>query len=90
MDEVQRREVCIALAAERGRFGAAAELQEGRSRRGRLLEELREAEGRAAWGEVVRIGRELHCVQDGIADVTAEPGSYDPYLDRDEWYRPNR
>lgn len=90
MDEVERREVSIRVAADKGLYGVAAELQRGRSTRGKLLQQLKEAEKDGRWAEVVSLGQELKELEKGIADVTAEPGSYDKDLDRDEWYRPNR
>lgn len=90
MDEVERREVSIRVAADKGLYGVAAQLQRGRSARGKLMQEMREAEKEGRWAEVVRLGQEVKELEKGIADVTAEPGSYDRDLDRDEWYRPNR
>lgn len=90
MDEVERREVGIWLAAESGMYGVAAQLQRGRSKRGLLMERMREAEREGKWGEVVRLGSELKMLESQIADITAEPGSYNRDLDQDEWYRPNR
>lgn len=90
MDEVERREVGIWLAAESGMYGVAAQLQRGRSKRGLLVERMKEAEREGKWGEVVRLGSELKVLENQIADVTADPGSYNKDLDQDEWYRPNR
>lgn len=90
MDEVERREVGIWLAAESGMYGVAAELQRGRSKRGVLVQRMKEAEREGKWGEVVKLGAELKVLESQIADVTADPGSYSKDLDQDEWYRPNR
>lgn len=90
LDEVQRRELGILHAAKEGDYRRAAELQKGRSRRGELLEELRRSEREGEWGKAVRLGGVIRGIEGGIMDVTAEPGSYQRDLDRDEWYRPNR
>lgn len=90
MDEVERREVGIRLAANGEMYALAAELQRGRSRRGRLLQEMKEAEESGRWEEVVRIGQEVKRMEAQTADITADPGSYSRYLDQDDWYKPNR
>lgn len=90
MDEVQRRELGIVLAAQQEMYGLAAELQKGRSVRGRLLTELREAEKRGAWEDVVDLAAELKLIERQTHDITAEPGTYDRNLDQDDWYRPTR
>lgn len=90
MDETERRELGILLSAEQGRYGLAAELQRGRSKRGVVLNELKEAEERGEWNTVMKLGEHLRHLENGVMDITAEPGSYGGLLDRDEWYRPNR
>lgn len=90
MDEVHRRELGIVLAAQQEMYGLAADLQKGRSRRGRMLTKLREAEQQGAWEDVVRYATEVKIMERQTHDITAEPGSYDPNLDQDDWYRPNR
>lgn len=90
LDEVVRREIGMRLAAENEDLKLAAELEKGRSERGKLRQELREKEKEGSWSEVVRIAQRIRWIEDGIADITAEPGSYNKDLDRDEWYRPNR
>ena len=90
MDEVQRRELGVLLAARDGMYALAGELQAGRSKRGVLLKELQEAEKNGNWSEVIKLGMRIRRLESGIMDVTAEPGSYSRDLDRDEWYQPNR
>lgn len=90
MDEVHRRELLIAIAAERGMFDVAAELQRGRSRRGKLLQELRDAEDEGNWGRVTAVAAELKELEAKTQDVTRDPGTYDRDLDQDDWYRPCR
>jgi hypothetical protein len=90
MDEVERRELLIELAAEDALWGLAAELQRGRSERGVLVRRMREAEGCADWDEVFRLKCEVDRMRACLADPTQEPGSYDPYLDQDPWYKPSR
>ena len=90
MDEVQRRELGIILAAEQGRYQLASDFQKGRSKRGLLLNELKEAEKREEWNTVLKLSERLRVLEDCTMDITAEPGSYSKLLDRDDWYRPNR
>lgn len=90
MDEVERRELGIRLAADGEMYALAGELQRGRSRRGQLLQEMRDAEEDGRWDEAVRIGQEVRRIESQTADITAEPGSYSRYLDQDDWYKPNR
>lgn len=90
MDEAERRELGIMLAADSELYGLAAELQASRSKRGQLTAEMREAEKKGDWNKVFRLNEKINLLLDQTADCTAEPGSYDPYLDCDEWYKPNR
>lgn len=90
MDEVHRRELGIMLAAKAGMYGLAAELQRGRSKRGRLVAELRELEQNGRWSEVARVAEQIKRLEAQTHDITLEPGSYNPDLDQDEWYRPCR
>lgn len=90
MDEVQRRELGIILAAKAGMYSLAAELQRGRSKRGKLVVELREVEEQGRWSEVARIASEIKRLEAQTNDITLEPGSYNPDLDQDDWYRPCR
>lgn len=90
MDEVERREVGIRLAAESEMYGLAGELQRRRSKRGHLLQEMREAEEDGRWKDAVRLSQEIRRVESQTADITSEPGSYSRYLDQDDWYKPSR
>lgn len=90
MDEVQRRELGIILAANAGLYTLAAELQRGRSKRGKLIAELRELEELGRWSEVARVASEIKRLEAQTHDITMEPGSYNPDLDQDDWYRPCR
>lgn len=90
MDEVERRELLIQLAADADLFALAGKLQAGRSERGNVVHQMREAEARGDWDEMFRLKVEADRMKDAVADTTQDPGSYDPYLDADPWYRPNR
>lgn len=90
MDEVQRRELGIILAANAGMYTLAAELERGRSKRGKLIAELRELEELGRWSEVAQVASEIKRLESQTHDVTLEPGSYNPDLDQDDWYRPCR
>lgn len=90
MDEVHRRELGIKMAADQEMYDVAAKLQKGRSRRGKLLADLRQAEQIGNWNEVTKLAAEMKQIEARAHDVTLEPGSYDPDLDQDDWYRPCR
>lgn len=90
MDEVHRRELGIILAAQEEMFDMAAILQKGRSKRGKLLAELRQAEKLGNWSQVIKLAAEMKTLEQKTQDITAEPGSYNPDLDQDEWYKPCR
>lgn len=90
MDEVERREMLIELAAQNGMYAVAAELQEGRSERGKIVKRMREAQARGDLDESFRLKITADHMKSLCADFTQCPGSYDPYLDQDPWYRPSR
>lgn len=90
MCEVQRRELLIAIAAERGRYDWAAQLQAQRSDRGRLWSEMRRLEEEGCYTEALQVAERLRRLEQNLHDVTQDPGTYDRDLDRDEWYRPTR
>jgi hypothetical protein len=87
MDETERREVLIQIAASKEMFGLAGELQAGRSERGKLREQMQKT---ADVNELFQLQREANRRREQLADPTQEPGSYDPYLDQDPWYKPSR
>lgn len=90
MDETERRELAISIAANSEMYGLAAQLQKGRSKRSLLIQQLREAERKEDWDEALALKLKIDLLKSQTADPTADPGSYDPYLDQDEWYKPCR
>lgn len=90
MDEVDRRELLIELAVDAENWGIAAELQRGRSDRGDLAMQMRDAKEEGDWERMFALRVEADIRKFQRADPTQDPGSYDPYLDQDPWYRPNR
>ena len=90
LDEVVRREVAIILAMRRGNFNEAEKLRNTRSRRGKLLVELKEATQEDRLTSAAAIKAEFDRLRSQRADYTAEVGDYDPDLDQDPWYKPAR
>lgn len=90
MDEVERRELMIELAARNQMYSLAAELQSGRSERGKLVQQMRDAQKDGDWETAFRLKVETDHMKSLCADFTLDPESYDPDLDQDPWYRPCR
>lgn len=90
LDEVHRRDLGIRLAADQEMYQLASSLQQSRSPRGILFDKLREAEKQQNWTQVAKLAAELKRLEQQTQDITAEPGSYNPDLDQDDWYRPCR
>lgn len=90
MDEVERREMAIMLAAVAEDYALAAKLQKKRSKRGELTILMKEAQERGDWGAAFNLKVQMDRLKIQTADFTADPGDYDPYLDQDEWYNPVR
>lgn len=90
MDDVERRELVILEAKEKGQLSKAVFLQGQRSMRGQLLVELKDAIKEQQFGKAARIRSEMDRLRYQKADFTAEEGSYDRDLDQDDWYRPAR
>lgn len=86
MDEVQRRIILIRRAVDDEDFYKASALAAGTSSRGRLSEELVQAVRDERYEDAAEIQEQLEAETMGRADITQEPGSYDPFLDADDWY----
>jgi len=86
LDETQRRLILIRRAVEEEDYAMAGVLAAGTSRRGRLCEELVEAVAQERYGDAAKIQVEMEVQTMGRADITQDPGSYDPFLDADDWY----
>ena len=90
VDEIVRREVRIEAALRDGDVGGAARLIAGKSDRHKARDRARAA---SAGGDLAAeaSARSEDAILTAIrADVTQEPGSYDPYLDQDRWYEEQR
>ncbi|EKX47653.1 hypothetical protein GUITHDRAFT_106641 [Guillardia theta CCMP2712] len=86
MDEVERRIVMIQRAVEREDYGTASQLAANQSRRGRIAAAIVEAVREERYYEAAELQEELEVITMGRADITQDEGSYDPYLDADDWY----
>jgi hypothetical protein len=86
LDEVQRRIILIRRAVEEEDYYKASALAAGTSRRGRLSEELVQAVRDERYEDAAEIQEQLEAQTLGRADITQDPGSYDPFLDADDWY----
>jgi len=86
LDEMQRRVILIRRAVEEEDYGTAATLAAGTSRRGRLSQQLVEAVSEERYRDAAEIQVEIEAETMGRADITQEPGSYDTFLDADDWY----
>lgn len=90
VDEIVRREVLIDAALGAGDIKRANELSAGKSARHRAYDQLREA---SEWDELnaeAEARNRKSCLDASVADITADPGSYDPFLDQDPWYEEQR
>ena len=85
LDETVRRELRVRRALEAGDLGAAAALEAGASRRGELLAEMRAAVEAERFGEAAELASQLRVETARRGDVTQDEGSYDRYLDQDDW-----
>ena len=72
-------------ALEAGDLGAAAALEAGTSRRGALLAQMRAAVAEERFGRAAELAAELRVETARRIDVTQDEGSYDRYLDQDDW-----
>lgn len=90
MDSVERRELLMEIAAEVGEYRLAARLQSERCERGLVAVAMREAEAKGDWDAAFRLTAKAADMKARLQDCTADPGSYDPYLDADPDYRPSR
>lgn len=86
LDEKVRRELAIRQALEAGDETLAASLDAATSRRGQLAAALRRAVQEERFGEAARLSNELRVETSRRMDVTRDEGSYDRYLDQDDWY----
>jgi len=90
LDEKERAKHRLAEAVAKEDFEEAARIQGAKSRRQIVEEEMDEAVARQDFGEAARLKKVLEEMTERRADPTQDEGSYDPYLDADDWYKPAR
>jgi hypothetical protein len=71
---------------EREDYSEAQDLVESKSQRAFVAEQLEAAVGEERNDEAAYLQERYEIMTEGRADVTAEEGSYDAYLDADDWY----
>jgi hypothetical protein len=86
LDEDVRRQVRLRRALDMGDVGTAAALDASTSTRGRLLASLRLAVEEERYGEASELAIEISIETSRRMDVTLDEGTYDPFLDQDDWY----
>ena len=86
LDEDVRRQVRLRRALEMGDVGTAAALDASTSTRGRLMASLRLALEGERYREASEIAIEISIETSRRMDVTLDEGTYDPFLDQDDWY----
>ena len=86
LDEDVRRQVRLRRALEMGDVGTAAALDASTSTRGRLMASLRLALEEEKYREASEIAIEISIETSRRMDVTLDEGTYDPFLDQDDWY----
>lgn len=86
MDEVERRIVLVEAAVRNEEYTEAAMLQQTQSRRGTLAELIVQAVQEERYYDAAALQEEYEVLTMARADLTQEEGSYDPYLDADDWY----
>lgn len=90
VDEIIRREVLMERALAVGDIKRANELAAAKSERHRAYDEIREASDWEDLGAEAGARARKMVLDATRADPTQDPGSYDPFLDRDEWYEEQR
>jgi hypothetical protein len=86
LDQVERGKIRLQLAVEREDYSEAQDLVESKSQRAFVAEQLEAAVGEERYDEAAYLQERYEIMTEGRADVTAEEGSYDAYLDADDWY----
>ena len=86
LDETVRRELAVRRALEQGDEAEAARLEAGASKRSELRRALAEAVAEERFGRAAELAMELQVETSRRMDVTLDEGSYDRFLDQDDWY----
>ena len=89
LDEDVRRDLDIAEALRRGDMAVAQRLSNDRSERGIVKLELQRAVLEEDYERAAELKALLEVLNAAKADPTQEDGSYDRYLDADDWYLRN-
>ncbi|KAJ8902321.1 hypothetical protein NDN08_006728 [Rhodosorus marinus] len=90
IDETVRRAMLVDEAVRREDYGRASELQAERSERSRVKQQLEEAVAEERYLDAQKLQERFDRLTEIRADPTQDEGSYDRYLDQDEWYKPIR
>eukprot|EP00189_Rhodosorus_marinus_P008251 CAMPEP_0184752480 /NCGR_PEP_ID=MMETSP0315-20130426/43599_1 /TAXON_ID=101924 /ORGANISM="Rhodosorus marinus, Strain UTEX LB 2760" /LENGTH=393 /DNA_ID=CAMNT_0027231809 /DNA_START=1 /DNA_END=1183 /DNA_ORIENTATION=- len=90
IDESVRRAMLIDEAVQREDYGRASELQARQSERSRVKQQLEEAVAEERYLDAQKLQERFDRLTEMRADPTQDEGSYDRYLDQDEWYKPVR
>ena len=86
LDETVRNALQVRRALAAGEFAEAATLRDAATTRSAMLDELRLAVAEERFGEAARLATALRTETARRADVTQDEGSYDRFLDQDDWY----
>lgn len=86
LDEALQNQLQLSDAIDREDYEEAQRLVGSKSRRQLLMEELGEAIAAEEYERADALQEKLAVLTDARMDVTAPEGSYDRYLDADDWY----
>ena len=81
-----RAELRLSRAVADENYALAAELRASAPRRSSLLAALRLAVADESYGEAAQLAAQLRLETERRMDTTLDEGSYDSYLDQDDWY----
>lgn len=86
LDETVRNALQIRRALAAGEFAEATALRAAAPTRSAILDELRLAVADERFSEAAQLATALRTETARRADVTQDEGSYDRFLDQDDWY----
>jgi len=86
LDEVERGRLLLSLAISDEDYQMAQALAEQKSERAVVKGKLEEAIKGERYGEAAALQERLEILTASRADITADEGSYDRFLDADDWY----
>jgi hypothetical protein len=86
LDEAVRREVLMQKAINDGDWEMLQTLSDKKSKRGRIRDAIEKAKRIGDQKAVAELWQQLDQLTSARADATQDEGSYDRFLDADEWY----